>query len=288
MGDVMRDIIVRPAGPLRRGADQRAMIRSTFGGSGANQAAWLARFGAPVRFVGCVGEADHAAETSRLRRQGVEPVVVAHPSLPTGTLVAMLDPDGERSFLTDRGANDGLPASALPEAVLDGIGHFHLSAYALTGETTRATALLLLDRARQTRTPISFDAGSTSLLQELGPGRVLDWMAGASLCVANAHEAEIMAGTRDPDRQLASLCQHFDLALIKRGADGATAGVRDGSCWVAPAPVVAVVDTTGAGDAFFAAFLAARLTGESVAACLQRAVAAGAQAVTMIGGWPSI
>ena len=55
VGDVMTDIIVKPEGPLNRGSDRRAAIRSRPGGSGANQAVWLGAMGADVRFVARVG-----------------------------------------------------------------------------------------------------------------------------------------------------------------------------------------------------------------------------------------
>ena len=45
VGDVMTDVIVMPEGPLVRGSDRRAKIRSRPGGSGANQAVWLGTFG---------------------------------------------------------------------------------------------------------------------------------------------------------------------------------------------------------------------------------------------------
>ena len=55
IGDVMTDVIVVPEGPLVRGSDRRASIRSRPGGSGANQAVWLAAAGARTSFVGRVG-----------------------------------------------------------------------------------------------------------------------------------------------------------------------------------------------------------------------------------------
>jgi sugar/nucleoside kinase (ribokinase family) len=51
IGDVMTDVIVRPEGPLAKGSDPRASIAFKPGGSAANQAAWLASFGAKVDFV---------------------------------------------------------------------------------------------------------------------------------------------------------------------------------------------------------------------------------------------
>ena len=55
-----------------------------------------------------VGAADVAAETARLTEAGVTPHLVGDPERPTGRLVALIDPSGERSFFTDRGANEAL------------------------------------------------------------------------------------------------------------------------------------------------------------------------------------
>jgi sugar/nucleoside kinase (ribokinase family) len=71
IGDVMTDVIVRPEGPLANGSDRRARIAFRPGGSAANQAAWLASFGAKVDFVARVGLADVESETARLKAIGV-------------------------------------------------------------------------------------------------------------------------------------------------------------------------------------------------------------------------
>jgi sugar/nucleoside kinase (ribokinase family) len=81
------------------------------------------------------------------------------------------------------------------------------------------------------------------------------------------------------------LAAHYPLVVVKRGAAGSEAaeGTRR---WRVAAPQVEAIDTTGAGDAFVAAFLAARLEGAEVRAALQRAVAAGASASSSVGGRP--
>ena len=85
---------------------------------------------------------------------------------------------------------------------------------------------------------------------------------------------------------LTILASHFNVIVLKRGAAGARAQDREGRAWQAQVPPVDAIDSTGAGDIFLAAFLAAQLSGEPVAACLTRAVEAGAYAVTIVGGWP--
>ena len=153
VGDVMTDVIVKPEGPLARGTDRRARIATLPGGSGANQAAWLGHFGVPVRFAARVGAGDVAASAASLRAFGVEPRLAADNHLPTGTLVTLLDPDGERSFLTDRGANDALGPGDLPESLLDGAALLHVSGYALFGEGPRAAVLALMAAARRRGLP---------------------------------------------------------------------------------------------------------------------------------------
>ena len=122
IGDVMTDIIVRPEGPLARGSDRRASIAFLPGGSAANQAAWLASFGVGVDFVGRVGAADVQSETARLKAVGVTPWLAGDAERPTGRLIALIDASGERSFLTDRGANDALRSRRHPRRADRGSG----------------------------------------------------------------------------------------------------------------------------------------------------------------------
>lgn len=58
VGDVMNDVVVRARGPVEVASDTDSEIRSSPGGSGANQAAWLATLGVAVIFYGRVGGAD--------------------------------------------------------------------------------------------------------------------------------------------------------------------------------------------------------------------------------------
>ncbi len=286
IGDVMRDVVVLPRGRIRPGTDQQASVTVLPGGSGANQAAWLARFGVPVRLAACVGRDDLDAQASQLREAGIEPMLTVHPDQPTGSLVALVDADEERTFLTDRGANDGLDRADLPKHLLDGVIHLHVSGYALVGETTRATVRSILAEAREAGRTVSLDPGSAGFLADLGPERVLGWIGRAALCILNADEAAVLTGSAEPEEQLVRLARHFDLVVLKRGADAALAAGPGGARWSAIPPRVAVVDTIGAGDAFLAAFLAGRLRGEGVQPCLETAVLAGATAVTHRGGRP--
>jgi sugar/nucleoside kinase (ribokinase family) len=282
----MTDIVVKPEGPLVRGADRRATIRTLPGGSGANQAVWLAAEGLRALFVGRVGQRDHAEQTRLLAGAGVEPTLGSDADFLTGRIVSILSPDGERSFFTDRGANDRLCREDLPDSLLDGIDLVHVSAYALFGAGPRAAVLGLLAEAGRRGVPFSVDPASSSFLEEAGPERFLDWTRGARLAFPNAAEAAVLTAEASVHRQIEALAHACGTAVIKRGAEGAVAGDRSGRRWSAAAPAAEAVDTSGAGDAFLAGFLGAWLHGEDMDTCLHRAVQLGSRAVTFLGARP--
>jgi sugar/nucleoside kinase (ribokinase family) len=283
IGDVMTDVIVRPEGPLAHGSDRRASITFQPGGSAANQAAWLAWRGAGVDFVARVGAADVESETARFRAMGVTPHLVADPVHETGRLIALIDPNGERSFLTDRGANEALEARDISDALIANASHISLSGYSFFSPSTRAAVLDVMRRAGDK--PISVDPASAEFLREVGADKFLTWTRGATIIFPNEEEAAVLAGSTDPETQGERLAKHYPVVVIKRGAAGAEA-MEGGRRWHVDAPKIVAVDTTGAGDAFVAAFLSHRLSGADIEPALERAAAAGAAASTIVGGRP--
>jgi sugar/nucleoside kinase (ribokinase family) len=279
----MTDVIVRPEGPLARGSDRRASITVQPGGSAANQAAWLAHYGAGVDFVARVGAADVESETARFKTIGVAPHLVGDLNRETGRLVALIDADGERSFLTDRGANEALEARHIPDALIEGAALIHLSGYSFFAPSPRGAVLDVMRRAGDR--PISVDPGSAEFLREVGADKFLAWTRGAAILFPNAEEAAILAGSDDPETQCVRLAAHYPLVVVKRGAAGCEAAAGE-KRWRVNAPKIEAIDTTGAGDAFVAAFLSHRLSGADIQPALERAAAAGAAASAIVGGRP--
>ncbi len=287
VGDVMTDVIVVPEGPLVRGSDRRATVRSRPGGSGANQAVWLGAMGAAVSFAARVGHADKLMYENYFRGLGVVPALAADREQPSGVLVTIVDPDGERSFLTDRGANLNLSPADLPDSLLDDVSMVMVSGYSFFSPGPRDAVRRLLNEARARGTIVGVDPASVGFLLEVGPDQFLQWTAGASLLFTNQSEAEALTGLSGTEEQVRALGAHFETVLLKRGSLGAVLGGRDGIRLEQSAPTVTVLDTTGAGDAFAAGFIAARLLGADEPTALSKAVTAGAQAVQSIGGQPS-
>lgn len=286
IGDVMTDVIVIPEGPLVRGSDRRAQITQRPGGSGANQAVWLGSMGTPVSFVARVGAKDKPHLEAYLRGFHVDPILIADPGRPSGILVTIVDPDGERSFLTDRGANLALSLSDMPVWLLEETRCVVVSGYSLFAEQPRAAVRWMADEARARGIPVVVDAASVGFVEEVGASRFLEWTKGFTTLFANEDEARALSGRGDLEGQMRALGPNYGRVVIKLGAAGAAVGDATGVTFRLPAPVVEVIDTTGAGDAFAAAFISAGLAGVDVEGCLRRGIEAGSAAVTRIGGQP--
>jgi sugar/nucleoside kinase (ribokinase family) len=299
VGDVINDIVAKTSAPLVPGADNPAVIRARPGGSAANQAAWMARLGLSVVFAGRAGAADAGFHRRELARFGVEPRLAADESAATGEIVVLVGPDGERTMVTDRGANLRLRPDDVPAALLDGVALLHLTGYSFFAPAPREVVLGLIAEASRRGVPFTVDPGSAAFLRQLAPSAFLAWTKGATICFPNRDEAAVLAGPApmawsagadegrdDPRLTAAVLARNYRAVVVKLGADGAVLAVGDAPPVRIPAPPAAVRDTTGAGDAFCAGFLAAWLAGAPLAQAGAAAVKAAALAVAALGGRP--
>jgi sugar/nucleoside kinase (ribokinase family) len=206
-----------------------------------------------VTLVGCVGD-DGAgtALAAGLAAAGVRTALHTVPGAVSGTIVALVEPGGERSMLADRGANDALAPADLP-ALAPG-GHLHLSGYTLLGAVSRAAGRAALAAARAAGCTVSVDPASTAPLAEAGTERWLADTAGVDLLLPNAAEARLLTGCADPADAARALAARHRAVAVTLGADGAL-WCAGGDVLHRPALPVDVVDTTGAGDAFAAGAL---------------------------------
>jgi ribokinase len=272
----MVDVMARADAALARGSDTPARIVVGGGGSGANVAAWAAWLGVPVALVCCVGD-DERGHAAVAELSGVDVHATIARGLPTGTCVVLVEPDGERTMLPDPGANDA-PA-VVPEGLLGAGGHLHVIGYSLLRPGSRPGALEAIRRAREAGMTVSVDPSSWALL---GPGAAL---GDAGLLLPNEREAAVLAGDDDPARAARALASAGREVVVKLGAGGAL--WTDGRKVVRAGALAAeVVDTTGAGDAFAAGLLGARLAGADPAAALEAACRTAARVVGQVGARP--
>jgi sugar/nucleoside kinase (ribokinase family) len=284
--DLLYDMLARVEGSVAFGTDTFTPIRAAPGGSGANAAAWLGTLSAETHFVGRVGDDIFGRSLAgELERAGVQPHLAYDPSLATGKVFVLVDGAGERTMITDRGAGEALSPEDLPGSLFRE-GHLHLSGYIFSGGSRRETAREALRLAREAGMSASVDPSSVPLLEAVGPERFLEWTGGVDLCFPNLEEGTLLADESDPERIAEGLLAHYPGVVLKLGSAGALYADVEGTREYVPAAPTRVVDTTGAGDALCAGFLAARLSGDSPAEVLRRGVELAGRAVERVGARP--
>jgi len=274
IGELLLDVTIAPEGDLKPDDDCDAIIRIGGGGQAANFCAWAASLGEPARLITRVGGDDVGRRLkSDLHVAGVE-VVGPVANGPTGAIAVLVGPAGERAFARQRGASRYVGPDDIEAAWLEGVALLHVSAYALYSEPLAAAARRAVELGRDRGALVSVDLASKADLQAFGPYRMTEVLTELAPEVLFATEPEANALPVSLDR-LAKV------PVVKLGERGCRIFDRR-----IPAPAVPLVDGTGAGDAFAAAFCVAYLEGATPLEAAGRAVLVAARAVTQLGARP--
>jgi sugar/nucleoside kinase (ribokinase family) len=289
LGDIAIDIFVKPQGPAVAGSDMAGSVLLAPGGSAANVAVWAARLGAQSSFIGGAGD-DFAGAFLRadLEREGVIAHLVRVPGATAAVAVLVDSATGERAMIPDRGAALQLSAAAIVPEMMPPGSLLHLPAYSLFQEPLAGAAMAAVALCKAGGGSISVDTSSFVPLRAFGQERFLDLLAGVqpAILFANDAEAALLSGEADPEAGTLMLQAYAPVVVWKLGAQGAVA--RAGALVQVPGLDVTVVDTTGAGDAFAAAFCVAYTAGASIAESLARANRVAAAVVGQIGARPRL
>ena len=274
IGELVLDVTIAPTGRLRPGDDRDAVIRMGGGGQAANFCAWAASLGERVRLITRVGDDDAARLlVGELQRSGVE-VRAAYGPEPTGVVVVLVEPGGERTFARQRGAGTGLRVEDLRDSWVAGVRLLHVPAYALFREPLASATRRAVELVRSHGALVSLDLSSAAGLREYGGGRMAEDLLALAPDLLFATREEL-AEVSLPAGRLARV------VVVKLGRRGCLVLGRR-----VPAPAVDEVDTTGAGDAFAAAFCAAYLEGSTPLEAAGRAVLVAGRAVSQLGARP--
>jgi sugar/nucleoside kinase (ribokinase family) len=294
-GIVVADCVARPVMKQPRPGQLEFVdtIGLYSGGSAANTGYDLVRLGLRVALIGRIGNdgfGDFLEQEAR--RVGCDSSSLRRdPSAGTSSSLVIVTPDGERAFIHAIGANANLePADiALETLALRGCKVLHVAGFfALTkmegerGEPTRDVFARATALGMTTSLDCVWDASGR---WQRVIGAVLPQ---TDLFCPSIHEARGILGL--PESATPGIVARglFDLGVrqvvvLKMGPLGSFVMARDGEHHHVPAPFVDTVDGTGAGDAFIAGFLAARLRGQGLLESVRLGNATGALCVTALG-----
>ncbi|MCU1472730.1 PfkB family carbohydrate kinase [Amnibacterium sp.] len=236
------DVVASDGGPVAGGGGLRMVLAVRAAGGAA---AFAGRIGTgPLgRTVGT------ALETARI------PVLTAPvPDRDTGLAVTLVEPDGERAFVTLPGAELADPALADVRFQADDL--VHVSGYGLQ-DPERTAAITRVLEALPPGTTVLLDPGPLGLQGDAGAllARV-DWWSGTE------DEATAATGITDPVLAAAALAGRMRRgAVVRRGSAGCVLAVRGNDPLALPAPRVVARSTNGAGDTHVGTFLAALASG---------------------------
>ncbi|KAB1198641.1 MULTISPECIES: carbohydrate kinase family protein [Haloferax] len=244
------------------------------GGSAANVASGLVGLDVPTSLLGSVGTDEHGrAAVAELASKGVDcQYVVDVDHGPTTVKYIVVDASGDVFVLGSPGVNESFEADDLPADALAAADHLHLTSQ------SPATAAALARLASEVGTTVSFDPG-----RRIGDRGYTDALRLVDFVFLNDREAATALGEAaehnhsDTGGNGGAVGDALDetTLVIKHGPKGAE--VRDGDeRHVHPGYPVDAVDTTGAGDAFAAGFIAARLEDRTYERALAIANACGA------------
>ena len=285
VGDLVLDVVLALGIDLERGTDVPGRVRLRQGGSATTTARWLGRLGSRSSLVCAVGrDAIGRSLVAVVAGDGVQVRAVRVAGAPTGRIGVLVEPDGERSFIQDRGAALRLRPEDLKVEWFAGADAVHLPAYSLLDQPLGLAGMAATRLARGAGALVTVDLSSTAPLLAKGRRTALELLEEArpDLVFATRDESRALVGSKRDDEGLIDVSP---IAVVKRGRKGATVLVRDGKrvrrFEVATSPIRAA-DTTGAGDAFSAGFLHgwldARRRGAAPTAALQRGAVAGNRA----------
>ena len=232
------------------------------GGSAANTMSGLARLGVEAGFLSKIGK-DEVGEffKKQMLDTNVQPQLLTTDT-PSGRVIALVTPDGERTFATCLGAAAEMSPDDITPELFDGWDILYVEGYLVANPNMLKK---VIETAKAKGLTIAIDLASYNVVEE-SRDFLLDLVNNyVDIVFANEKEAFALTGM-EPEAALHYLADRCQIAVVKVGAKGAF--VQRGQEVVTVPPMEAnVVDTTGAGDMWAAGFLAGWVKGENLQRC---------------------
>lgn len=244
-----------------------ALFAQNPGGAPANVLAAATRLGSRTAFLGKVGEDLHGRylksvlEAENINTDGL----VFDADTFTTLAFVSLNEEGERTFSFARkpGADTMMRPEELDSSVLENTRIFHVGSLSLTDDPSRQTTFAALEMARHAGAIISYDPNYRAPLwrdEATAMEHMRSVIPFADLMKISDEETVLLTGKTSPEEAAAELVrQGVSAVAVTLGSAGAVVASRHGVSTVPGFPV-SCIDTTGAGDSFWAGFLHSLLT----------------------------
>ncbi len=250
------------------------------GGSVANAISGLANLGTKTAFIGKVGSDDMGrAYSSELEKNGIIPKLFGS-STSTGLAMALVTPDGERTFATYLGAAIELEADNLSEELFIGYDFAYIEGYLVQNHDLLYNAMNLCKKAGL---KIVLDLASYNVVKE--NLAFLKEMVNTYVDIVFANEDEAMAFTgKEPYEAVEELARLTQVAVVKLGKEGSLIRSHAGATEkIGVHGSFQCVDTTGAGDLYSAGFLHAYALGHPLSVCGEAGALVAGYVVSVFG-----
>lgn len=288
VGSLNMDLVVRIPKIPRPGETLLGGVFKTFpGGKGANQAVAVARLGAHVSMVGCVGNDSFGQEMrSAITAEGINTNhILVHPVEATGVALIQVDAQAQNSIAVASGANFCL-TSADVERALQNVDAF--DALIMQLETPLETIYSGAQIASRKGAKVFLNPAPAQILKQ-------DLLQFVDYLLPNEFEVSIMTGLQTQSNEemaqaaeklLSQGVKNLLVTLGNRGVIIYNEKTTQGK--IIPACPVQAVDTTAAGDCFVGALAVGISEGKSLQAAAEFATAAAAISVTRFGAQSSL
>ena len=264
--------------------------KETAGGSAANTMAGFASLGGKGLYVGKVKD----DRLGRSFRESMKEIGVHYATRPAGhgpstacSLIAVT-PDGHRSMNTYLGASRELAPADVDEAAIAAASILYVEGYLWDAPDAKAAIAKAIASAKRAGTKIAFTLSDPFCVARYREEFAALLKNDLDILFANEDEAKALFEVEDFDDVFQALRAWPGIAAITRSEKGCVVARRDEVHVIEAVPVARVIDTTGAGDQYAAAFLFGLTHGKGLADCGRLGSLAAGEVISHYGARPEV
>ena len=234
----------------------------TTGGSASNTSLALAKMGVQVGFIGKVGSDEYGAfYIDEIKKTGIIPHFITE-NAPSGTAIALISPDAERTFGTYLGVAANLTQEELKADIFKSYNYFYIEGYLVQNYALIENAVKM---AKCHGLKIAIDLASYNVVEanrEFLKKIIVEYV---DIVFANEEEARALTG-KQAEEAVKEIAEYVEIAVVKIGERGSLISNKKEEVYV-PVYKANFIDATAAGDYYAAGFFYGLFNNGSLEQC---------------------